>query len=497
MPTNTEKIKVVIEAQNKTDKAFRGANTGVNKLKDSITTMAAVAVPAMVLALGVKAVRAAADFEKGMSNVATLVDTGVEDMKAMSNAVLDISRRVPVTAEELTSALYNIRSAGISAADAMMILEKSAKLGVAGLGSTEEAVDLATSAINSFNLEGRQVAEVFDIIQLTVKSGKTTIAELAQSFGMVAGTAKTAGVELTELMAATAALTTTGLKASVAQTQLRAAILAIQAPTADMARLLSDAGFESGSAAIEADGLVSVMNDLKVAADGDVSVLKKAFGSVEALGAVLSLTGEQLEIFNSIMAESEEATGTLDEAFVKATDNYRDQVALLKGELNVTLIKLGNVIIPILLKIFKALNGYLQNALFPTLGILKEWFTNVGNGIKWVVETISELIANVIIAISKLRELISLGGGVGFGGILGKAFKVGLPGFADGGIVNAPLGMPIPAIVHGGERVIPAGGGSGAGGLTINFYNNQFTDEDSSEMHGNNIVDILKRNIRL
>jgi Prophage tail length tape measure protein len=40
-----------------------------------------------------------------------------------------------------------------------------------------------------------------------------------------------------------------------------------------------------------------------------------------------------------------------------------------------------------------------------------------------------------------------------------------------GGIVNAPIGMPVPIIAHGQERIVPAGSSSGAGGnvsITIN-----------------------------
>jgi len=86
--------------------------------------------------------------------VSTVVDTNVESMDAMKNAVLDIAKKTPVALSDLTSALYDIRSAGISASMSMDVLEKSAQLGIAGLGSTAEAVDIVTSAINAFRLKG-------------------------------------------------------------------------------------------------------------------------------------------------------------------------------------------------------------------------------------------------------------------------------------------------------------------------------------------------------
>lgn len=62
--------------------------------------------------------------------------------------------------------------------------------------------------------------------------------------------------------------------------------------------------------------------------------------------------------------------------------------------------------------------------------------------------------------------------GAGFGG-----------NFANGGIVNAPVGQPVPIIAHGGEKVVPLGGtdvngGGSGGGSTVNFYGNVNVDSD-------------------
>ena len=98
----------------------------------------------------------------------------------MQKSVLDLGKRVPVSLDDLASALYDIRSAGISAGDAMGVLEGSAKLAVAGLGTTKEAANIVTSAINAFGLKGKDQANVYNTFFETVKNGKTTISELSQ-----------------------------------------------------------------------------------------------------------------------------------------------------------------------------------------------------------------------------------------------------------------------------------------------------------------------------
>jgi len=74
------------------------------------------------------------------------------------------------------------------------------------------------------------------------------------------------------------------------------------------------------------------------------------------------------------------------------------------------------------------------------------------------------------------------------------------PQFQSGGMVNAPLSSAVPAIVHGGERIIPAGrmAGAGAGGGTVvNINGGTYLSEDVALEIGNMIVDRLKLQIRV
>ena len=68
-------------------------------------------------AIIVSPIMMAANFSSEMANVSTLIDTTVESMDAMKSTVLDIAGRTPVKLSDLTAALYQVRSAGISAAD--------------------------------------------------------------------------------------------------------------------------------------------------------------------------------------------------------------------------------------------------------------------------------------------------------------------------------------------------------------------------------------------
>lgn len=298
--------------------------------------------------VGKQSIIIASDFQKGMGNVSTIVDMTKESMSDMGEKVKEIAGRIPVDLNDLTAGLYDIRSAGISADDAMMVLENSGKLATAGLGTVKDAANIATSAINAYGLKGKDAEKAFNTLFAGVQVGKMTISELAMGFGQLAPIASTVGLTLEEMTAATAALTTTGQTASVAQNQLRAAINSLISPNKEMTELLASMGVESGKALLENVGLVDAMKMLDQAAGGNTESLAKAYGSVEALGAAMGLTGEQGKAYADALKLIEGDTNVLEEAFKKQSETLANTEQLFKNRLNIALMEVGNNLLPII-----------------------------------------------------------------------------------------------------------------------------------------------------
>ena len=122
--------RVIKDAVNKSNDEFNKMQSKIKEVSQSLDKIGRTAAIAGGAMLGMAAVnlKTAADFEKQMANVSTLIDTNVENFSAMKEEVLDIARRTPVALDGLTSALYDIRSAGISANMQFEVLEKSAQL---------------------------------------------------------------------------------------------------------------------------------------------------------------------------------------------------------------------------------------------------------------------------------------------------------------------------------------------------------------------------------
>jgi len=302
-------------------------------------------------------IKVASDFQSTMSNVSTLISgDSTEAIQGLSDGILEMTGRVPKSADELGAALYDVLSAGVQgSAEQLNVLEQSSKLAVAGLGDTKGAVGIMTSAINAFNLPAEDAGKISDILFKTVKNGKTTVDEMAQAFGASAPIVAAAGISLEEFSAATAALTTTGMPAAQAQNGLRQSVIALSKPTADMSKIFDELGFESGQAAIEQFGLVEVMKKVDEAADGNTETLGKAYGSVEAMGAAISLTGPTAEAFTNTLADMTDGANAVDEAFQKQTETFDSQMALLKNQFMGILITIGSELLPTITEAIKPL----------------------------------------------------------------------------------------------------------------------------------------------
>lgn len=311
---------IVHSAVTKSDKDFEALRQRIQKTSDTLNKVgkgAIVAGGAMVAASAVN-LKMAADFETGMSSVSTLIDTNVEDFGAMKKQVLDIAKRTPVALNDLTTSLYDIRSAGIAADDQFNVLEKSAQLGVAGLGATSEAVDLVTSSINAFQLKGEKADKVYDTIFKTVKYGKTTISGIAQGFGAVAGTVAAADIELDDYLASVAALTTTGQPAAQAHTQIKAAISGMTRETKESKEVFNALGAKSFKDLVhKSGGMVSAFEKVVRQVKGNDAAILKLFGSTEAYNAVLGLTTKQHKTYIDTLNAMRNAPSLVDEAYVK------------------------------------------------------------------------------------------------------------------------------------------------------------------------------------
>ena len=325
----------------------------------------------------------AADFQKGMANVSTLLDVSDKQMKALSRGVLQLSKRLPQSADKLTTALYDLVSAGVDAKNALKALELSSKAAVAGVTDAQTAVRAGMSVINAYGLSLDELNRVYDIQFKTVKKGVVTYEQLANSIGSVLPAATALGVSLEDLFSGIAVLTKAGQSADMATTNLGRLFQGFVEQQDKFKQL----GIEIFDATGKFRGLIPVIEDLNRVLSGLTdeqrqAVLEMLNLDIRAGRALVPLTqlldtaGGLRDTFNEIAHSG----GAMNEAFSKIDATASTQFAKLKNSIEALAITLGEKLLPAITENITKINEFVDTINF---AVQSKAFDNI---IKYVKE---------------------------------------------------------------------------------------------------------------
>ena len=407
------------ELEKDVDKSIVSAGRKLEDRGKKLT--AGVTLP--LLALAGQGVKAFSDVEKGLREVVTLTGQAGAEAEAtfatFSEGVSRLSDELDVAQGELVDGLYSALSAGVPTENAFSFLETAARAGIAGVATTEEAVDGITSAINAFGLEFSEADRVADVFFSTVRAGKTTLSEIAANIGKIAPVANLAGISLEEVGAALSTLTANGLTTSQAATQIKASIDAITAPTEEITAAFVEAGFATGQAAIESVGYQGALDVLFDSVNGNLGELKALVGTQEAVGATAIIAGSGAEKFANDLDAATSAAGAAATAF-EEIDKARDFERFLNDARQLSL-ELGEALLPVAKGIAAGLREFGAGLRLIPEGLL------VSIGAVAAVAGPAQIALGKLLQTGKSLSTLKLATGIGaFGGPAGLAAVAGI-----------------------------------------------------------------------
>lgn len=311
-----------------TQKGVRVATMGTSSALKGLTgRLTAVYLGYRALGIIRRSTRDFADFEMQMANVSTMLnDQSMRYLPEYENRIRKLSISMGESTETLSKGLYDILSATIPPAEAMGVLETSARAAQAGLTSTAVAADAITTILNSYALGTEYANKVSSDLFETVQRGKTTFGELAPNIGKVAAFASQAGISLEELLATISTLTRAGLKTEIAITAVRSIISQFLKPDDKAIKAAEQLGLKLNSAQLHAIGLAGVLEMLKgqsaefvAAIIGDMRGLagfNAALANIEGhaydVGYIMANSGKDVEAFGKMMSTSDKAIQRFD-----------------------------------------------------------------------------------------------------------------------------------------------------------------------------------------
>jgi TP901 family phage tail tape measure protein len=335
------------------DKDLKGAEKSFGEKFAGFGKKAAMAFSGAVVAGAVASVTAFAGFERQMNEVFTLMP-GISEksMGKMTDQVKSFAKEFGVLPDKVVPALYQALSAGVPPDNVFDFLETAQKAAKGGVTDLTTAVDGISSVVNAYGAETMSATEASDLMFTAVRLGKTNFEELSQSLFNVTPTASALGVEFGDVTAALAAMTAQGVPTSVATTQLRQLFVELSkegGKTSDVFKEIAGKPFKQFVA--EGGNVQDALQLLeKHAADSGVGI-NDLFGSVEAGGAALALTGGGTEAFSSALSEMGSSAGATEKAFEQMDKGIGPMWDKLKAQVAVLAIEVGEKLVPVLLAI--------------------------------------------------------------------------------------------------------------------------------------------------
>ncbi|MGW7001435.1 phage tail tape measure protein [Streptomyces sp. NPDC054933] len=207
--------------------------------------VAGAAAAIAVGAVGVHSVKAAGDFQAGMTRLVTSAGESQSAIGKVSSGVLQMSVDTATSTDELSKGMYMVESAGYHGAAGLTVLKAAAQGARAEGAPLEEVGNALTSAMNAYGAKAQDATRYTDMMVAAVGAGKMKMSDLASSLSSVLPVAAAAHISFQQVGGAIATMTAQGMSAQQATQNLSHLIQKLQSPTSESAKYLSQLGLDA------------------------------------------------------------------------------------------------------------------------------------------------------------------------------------------------------------------------------------------------------------
>lgn len=301
---------------------------------------------------------AAAQFETSTAMVATIADTSQKSLSSISKEVRTYSNETGEAASDMAEATYQAISASVNTADAAAFAGTATKLAVGGFTSATTAVDVLTTAINSYGLAASDATQLSDYLITTQNLGKTSVDQLAQSVGKVIPLASAYNVQMDNLSSAYAVLTANGIATAESGTYLKSMLNELGDTGSGVSEvLLNSTGKTFAQLMEQGYSLGDVMAMLGNAVDGDSTAFNAMWSSTEAGIGALSLFNAGADKYNSVLDSMRTSAGATEKAYSTMADTTDKSKQRMENAFNNLKISVGDVLNPALTQVYEGFTG--------------------------------------------------------------------------------------------------------------------------------------------
>ncbi len=299
-----------------------------------------------ILAVGIGAIKAFADFDNAMvQSIAIMGDVSDVMKDEMAEAAKEVARTTTTGSKKAADAFFFLASAGLTAEQSVAALPQVAKFAQAGMFGMALATDLATDAQSALGLTvddaGQNLVNLTRVTDVLVKANtlaNASVQQFSEALTREAGAAlKTFNISIEEGVAVLAAFADQGVKSQVAGTGL-ARILRLMSAAATKHKVeLEELGIAIFDDTGKIRNLADIIGDMEVAfgrmSDETRTAALESIGfTARVQGIILPLLGTS-DAIREYQKALEGAAGITQEISDKQLKSFTSQLKLMWNQI--------------------------------------------------------------------------------------------------------------------------------------------------------------------
>lgn len=314
--------------------------------------------------VGTAAVKTAADFDAGMSQVAAISGATGDDLEALRDKAREMGSKTKFSASEAASAMEYMAMAGWKTGDMLGGIEGIMNLAAASGEDLATTSDIVTDALTAFGLSAEDSGHFADILAAASSNANTNVSMMGETFKYCAPIAGALGFSAEDTAEAIGLMANAGIKSTQAGTALRTIMNNLTGEVKISGKALGDVTIATTNADGSMRDLSDILADCRTAFSG-LSESEKAQAAEtlvgkNAMSGFLALMNAAPENIDKLSNAIDNCDGTAESMAVTMQDNLAGQLTILKSQLEELAISFGEILMPAIRSIVSHIQGFID-----------------------------------------------------------------------------------------------------------------------------------------
>lgn len=327
-----------------------------------------------------KSISVGMDFESAMADVKKVTELSEgHSLKDFKQDILDLSKKLPMTAEEIAKIVSEGGKLGLASKEALEFGKTATAMGVAFEMGADEAGEAIGGLMANLQTDVKGIKDLGDSINYLADKGSSDAKNIVDIISRIGGMGNLVGLQRENMAALAATLDEVKIPAEVAGTTISSMLTKLS--TADSLGEKAESAFRE--LGLSGDFMKKALNQNSQEAinlllsrikmldkESQISVITNIFGNDSGMIGSMTTLVNGFDRYQELlkMANSEEKKGSMDKELINKCDTTSAALKILGNNISAIAIKFSDALLPAI--------KFIANALSSLISVMDYLFNN-------------------------------------------------------------------------------------------------------------------------